>query len=210
MNSTNLRAGIPEDSNSVAASEAGVESSPVGRVWAFLRGPYPTLVSRVVLGGMLLLAGLTKLGVPGAFADNINSYQMGLPPALVKAMAVGLPPVEIGLGLWLLVGLFTRFAAAISGLLMAVFTIAITQAWLRGLIISCGCVAGGEDTANPLGLAILRALGPVGDYLANEKAGPEAILRDIVLLLMAVHLIFVPTVFALDALRRRPLLEEEE
>ncbi len=200
----NLRATLHKESRTTTATtRLGTQGRLWGRIWAFLRGPYPTLVSRLLLGGMMLLAGLTKLGVPGAFADNINSYQMGLPPGVVQVMAVGLPPLEIGLGLWLLVGLFTRFAAAVSGVLMAIFTIAITQAWLRGLIISCGCVAGGEDTANPLGLAILRALGPVGDYLANEKAGPDAILRDIILLLMAVHLVLVPTVFALDDLRRR-------
>src|SRR5689334_7183910 len=86
--------------------------APLARVRAFLRGPYPTLVSRLVLGGVFLLAGLTKLGVPQTFVQSIQSYEMPLPDFLVQAMAVGLPIIEVIVGAWLLIGLFTRFAAA--------------------------------------------------------------------------------------------------
>src|SRR5215210_5309197 len=95
--------------------------------WSFLTGPYPTLVSRLVLGVIFVLSGMTKLGVPDAFASNINSYEMSLPPALVQVMAVGLPPLELALGVWLLAGLFTRFSAAVSGGLMVIFLIAMIQ-----------------------------------------------------------------------------------
>jgi hypothetical protein len=111
-------------------------------------------------------------------------------------------------GIWLIVGLFTRFSGGLSAALMAVFTVAITQAWLRGLDIDCGCFAGAE--ANSLGLGIMRALGPVGTYLANERANLETILRDVVLTLMGVHLVFVPTIFALDNLRNRHAAEEAD
>ena len=174
----------------------------------FLTGPYPTLVSRLVLGGIMFLAGLTKLGVPETMAVSIRAYEIPLPSWLVSAMSVGLPIIEVGVGIWLLVGLFTRFSGALSAALMLVFTVAITQAWLRGLDIDCGCFAGAE--ANSLGLGIMRAMGPVGDYLANERANLETILRDVVLTLMGVHLVFVPTIFALDNLRNRHAAEEAD
>lgn len=191
-----------------ADGEVSVERSTGQKLKDFLLGPYPTLVSRFVLGGIMLLAGLTKLGVPETMAVSIRAYEIPLPSWLVSTMAVGLPIVEVGLGIWLLIGLFTRFSGGLGAVLMAVFTVAITQAWLRGLDIDCGCFAGAE--ANSLGLGIMRALGPVGTYLANERANLETIIRDVVLTLMGVHLVFVPTIFAIDNLRHRQAAEEAE
>lgn len=200
--------------NEWAAADAAAEDelAPERTTWQavkdFLTGPYPTLVSRFVLGSIMFLAGLTKLGVPDTMAVSIRAYEIPLPSWLVSTMAVSLPIIEVGLGIWLLVGLFTRFSGALSAVLMLVFTVAITQAWLRGLDIDCGCFAGAE--ANSLGLGIMRALGPVGDYLANERANLETILRDVVLTLMGLHLVFVPTKFALDNLRNRHAAEEAD
>ncbi|HUP28131.1 MAG TPA: DoxX family protein [Chloroflexia bacterium] len=185
-------------------AETGTRSgSPVRQ---FLLGPYPTLISRLVLGGILFLSGMTKLGVPTAFGATINSYELSLPSGLVQAMAVGLPVIELGLGVWLLAGLFTRFSAVLSMVIMFVFLVAITQAWARGLDVNCGCFSGPDG--NPVGLAMVGALGPVGQWLSNEKAGPEAIARDLVFLLMGLHLFLVPTIFSLDNLRQRRALAE--
>jgi uncharacterized membrane protein YphA (DoxX/SURF4 family) len=186
--------------------EESTDRSAGQKVKDFLLGPYPTLVSRFVLGAIMFLAGLTKLGVPDTMAASIRAYEIPLPSWLVSTMSVGLPILEVGLGIWLIVGLFTRFSGGLGAALMAVFTVAITQAWLRGLDIDCGCFAGAE--ANSLGLGIMRALGPVGDYLANEKANLETILRDVVLMLMGLHLVFVPTIFSIDNLRHRQAAEE--
>lgn len=177
------------------------------RIVAFLTGPYPTLVSRFVLGGILFLAGLAKLGVPETMRQSILAYEIALPDWLVSFMSTALPILEIGLGIWLIIGLFIRFSAIVSVILMAIFTIAITQAWVRGLNIDCGCFGGAQS--NSLGLAILTALGPIGDYLGHDTAGPSSIIRDLVLLLMGVHLIFVPSIFAVDNLRNRGRYDEE-
>ena len=45
-------------------------------------------------------------------------------------MATALPILEVGIGIWLIIGLFIRFSAIISVILMAIFTVAITQAWM--------------------------------------------------------------------------------
>jgi uncharacterized membrane protein YphA (DoxX/SURF4 family) len=176
---------------------------------------YLTLVSRLVLGTIFALAGLAKLGLPFAMAESIRAYEMGLPPFLVELMANVLPPVELGVGIWLLVGLFTRFSAGITAALLVVFTIAITQAWVRGLDINCGCFGGplAPETTTPAARAIIGAMGPVGTFLTNEKADLLTIGRELVLLLMSIHLILVPSIFSIDQLRararRQPEYDEE-
>jgi uncharacterized membrane protein YphA (DoxX/SURF4 family) len=176
---------------------------------------YLTLVSRLVLGVIFALAGLAKLGLPFAMAESIRAYEMGLPPFLVDFMANVLPPIELGVGIWLLMGLFTRFSAGITAALMVVFTIAVTQAWVRGLDINCGCFGGpmsADASTTPAARAIIGAMGPVGTFLTNEKADLMTIGRDLVLLLMSIHLMLVPSVFSIDQLRqsrRQPAYEED-
>lgn len=195
------RAGLSEDIN--LETQADQQSS----IRRFLTNPYLTLISRFFLGTIFLLSGLTKLGVPQAFTASINGYEMPLPSFLVQVMAVGLPPLELALGVLLLVGLWTRFAAAIAGGLMVVFTIAMTQAAFRGLSPDCGCFSGPQS--NPVGAAVMSALGPVGTFLASETVGVESIARDIAFLLMAVHLFFVPSIFSIDNWRARHYAEAE-
>jgi putative oxidoreductase len=178
------------------------------RIVAFLTGPYPTLVSRFVLGGIMFLAGLTKLGVPTTMKQSILAYEINLPPAVVDITATALPILEVGIGVWLIIGLFIRFSAVVSMVLMAIFTIAITQAWLRGLQIDCGCFGGAQG--NSIGLGILKALGPIGDYLGHETAGPATIIRDVVLFLMGLHVFLVPSIYSIDNLRTRNRMVEEE
>jgi uncharacterized membrane protein YphA (DoxX/SURF4 family) len=180
---------------------AGVEAPPATRLRRAFAHPALTLVSRLVLGGIFILSGLTKLGVPAAFTASIVSYEVPLPSFIVQAMAVGLPPIELGLGIWLVLGLFTRFAAGACVALMLVFLTALAQAWARGLSPDCGCFAGPDG--NPIGLAAVRALGPIGTFLTTGKAGWGTIVRDLVFLAMALHLFFVPTVFSIDQWRRR-------
>ncbi len=182
-------------------AQAAAAAVPLAlRVRHFLTGPYPTLISRLVLGGIFFLSGLTKLGVPAAFTESINSYEMPLPAALVQIMAVGLPPLEILIGLGLLFGVLTRLWAGISTGLMIVFTIAMLQAAARGLDPNCGCFAG--PTGNPLGLQLVQALGPIGTFLANERVGVVSITRDLIFLLMGIHLLRVPMIWSFDSWRR--------
>src|SRR5438552_5170402 len=127
-----VTSGIQSDAATQAETEVQQERPNALRsLWAFLSGPYPTLVSRLGLGLIFLLSGLTKLGVPGTFQASIESYEMPLPTELVRAMAVGLPPLELGLGAWLVLGLFTRFSAALSGGLIVIFLIAMIPAMFR-------------------------------------------------------------------------------
>ena len=64
------------------------------------------------------------------------------------------------LGLYLLVGLFTKVSAWATNWLTIIFLLALVQGALRGLEIDCGCFgsSAGGDSAGNLLLAALRTL----------------------------------------------------
>jgi thiol-disulfide isomerase/thioredoxin/uncharacterized membrane protein YphA (DoxX/SURF4 family) len=140
--------------------------------------PLLDVAGRLVLGGVLLSAGILKaLDSSGAVAA-VDNYDL-VPGLLVQPVALGLILLEIALGGLLLCGLFTRFAAAGGGALAVVFLGALVQAKARGLQIGCGCFGGSGAGEGVTWLDLLRAFG---------------------LLVAAVYLLFSPTAgrFGLD------------
>jgi uncharacterized membrane protein YphA (DoxX/SURF4 family) len=125
-----------------------------------LLSPYLSLVSRLVLGGVFLYAGASKVFEPGGLAASIRSYGLSLPEWFVTLSAYALPPLEVLLGLYLLVGLFTRASAWAANGLMLLFLAALVQGTLRGLEIDCGCFGSASgDEASSLWVDVLRDLG---------------------------------------------------
>ena len=103
-------------------------------------------VLRVGLGVTFLYAASTKVGDLVTFAEEIANYQM-LPAVLVPVVAAILPGLEIALGLALILGVWTRTAAALTGGLLAVFTVGIAQALVRGIDLRCGCFGTAEPAS---------------------------------------------------------------
>ena len=66
-----------------------------------LFSPHLSLVSRLVLGGIFLYAGASKVFDPGGLAASIRSYGLGLPEWFVTLSAYALPPFEVLLGMYL-------------------------------------------------------------------------------------------------------------
>jgi len=124
----------------------------------FLSNSYAVLVSRLILGGVFIAAGIPKILDPGTFAAAIRSYELALPEWFVSFSAYALPYAEVLIGLYLIVGLFTKPTAWITTALMVVFTVALLQGAVRGLDINCGCFGAGEESSN-LWLAFLRDIG---------------------------------------------------
>lgn len=108
--------------------------------------PLVSTVARLLLGGVLLVAGGIKVADPVASEQAVAAYEL-LPQVLEKPVGWGLPFLEVALGLLLLVGYGTRLAAAIGGVLMVLFIAAVGSAWARGLSIDCGCFGGGGQVA---------------------------------------------------------------
>ena len=139
------------------------------------------VLSRLVVGGVWLVAGALKLPDPTESVRAVRNYQL-LPEAVVPFVGHSLPVLEVIVGLCLLLGLLTRPAAAVSAVLMAAFVVGIASAWARGLSIDCGCFGGGG--------------GPVEDATAKY---PWEIARDTALLLASLWLVWRPgTPLALD------------
>ena len=142
--------------------------------------PWIGLVFRLVLGGVLLVAGLLKYQHLDKSQMAVRAYEL-LPIALANFLGIVLPYLEIAVGILLIIGAAVRVSAIISGILMVAFSIGIAQAWARGLSIDCGCFGGG---------------GQVAPGTANYL--PELV-RDAGLALMALYLFRYPqSKFGLD------------
>jgi uncharacterized membrane protein YphA (DoxX/SURF4 family) len=139
----------------------------------------------VIVGGVFLVAGISKALDMSAFAAEIGAYQM-IPAPLVQPMSIALPLLEILIGAYLLLGLMQRLAAGAAGALLLVFIAAMAWALAHGLTLDCGCFG------NALGLSALR-----------DTVSAGSIARDVLLLLLAIHLIIVPGTWSLDAFRRK-------
>lgn len=86
------------------------------------------LLNRIAIGLYLLLAGTGKLndGLVEFVNESFKKMQPGwLPDALALPYAYALPFLEIVFGALLILGFLSRTSAAISGLMILSFTIAI-------------------------------------------------------------------------------------
>lgn len=154
-------------------------------VLGLLANSYATLVSRLILGVVFLISGVLKAIDRGGLASSIRTYELNLPEWFVTLSAYALPYLEILLGLYLLVGLFTKVSAWTTSTLVILFIAALTQGALRGLQIDCGCF-GSEAGGGEPGSLWLDAL------------------RDIGFLALGLHIALAPTGrFSVDALLRR-------
>jgi uncharacterized membrane protein YphA (DoxX/SURF4 family) len=101
--------------------------------------PYISLINRLVLGGVFIFAGTAKLPYIGNLIWQINQYHI-LPRSMATAYGYVLPPLEIALGAFLILGIFIRASALISALVLLTFVISNSAALARGLDIeTCGC-----------------------------------------------------------------------
>lgn len=148
--------------------------------WLTIR-PWLGTALRLLLGIVFIVAGAQKIGDPSAFVRATRAYQV-LPDWFARATGYGLPYLEIATGVLILLGIATRIAASVLGLLLVGFLIGIVQASARGLQIECGCFGGG---------------GQLG--AGQSTAYTWDILRDAGLLIAAVYLIVWPlTKYAAD------------
>lgn len=113
------------------------------------------IIPRMAVGLIFIYASASKLAEPSLFAEAIANYRL-LPPQLINITAIWLPWLELGIGLGLVFGKFVRGSAALASLLMAIFTVAVSVSYARGLDISCGCFTTSPDAVSDLGTVIIR------------------------------------------------------
>lgn len=130
-----------------------------------------TLGVRVIVGALFVLAGATKVGHFNDLAAAIAGFRI-LPESIIAPLAVILPFFEIGLGAYLLLGLFTRTAAWIAAIQLAIYAGAIASAVVRHIPANCGCF-GPQDqaTADWPHVAVDIALAGICLLLARRAPG---------------------------------------
>jgi uncharacterized membrane protein YphA (DoxX/SURF4 family) len=95
-------------------------------------------VVRIILGAILVYASIDKMANTGDFLKIIHNYKL-LPVSFENLFAIFLPWLEFLTGIFLVIGKFEKGALLIYNGLLLIFVIALSQALVRGLDISCGC-----------------------------------------------------------------------
>lgn len=140
---------------------------------------------QIALGLLFIAAALPKLTDPPSFAHMIYNYRL-LPGGLVNPFALVLPWLELLCGVALVLGIWSRSAAAAIGLLLIVFVAAVSVNLLRGNAIECGCFdvrEAGKSVAERLSdmrWEVLRDLGMLAMagqvlFLARERRAPAEV-----------------------------------
>jgi uncharacterized membrane protein YphA (DoxX/SURF4 family) len=137
-----------------------------------LTHPWLTVRVQIALGAIFVAAALPKIADPPSFAHMVYNYRI-LPAPLINITALLMPWVELLCGLALILGVWTRPARTILGLLLVVFVAAIAFNLARGNAIDCGC------------FDVTKANLSHEERLADMKA---VIIRDIGMLLMVAQL----------------------
>ncbi|NOY13915.1 MAG: DoxX family membrane protein [Deltaproteobacteria bacterium] len=107
-------------------------------------------LSRLLLAGIFIYAGVVKANDPIAFAGQIANYQL-LPYAWNYLVAATLPYLELFCGVLLLLNKRVRPAVLVLFVLNLSFMLVLTSAIVRGLDIDCGCFSpSSEQTFSPV------------------------------------------------------------
>lgn len=108
-----------------------------------LSHPWLTVRVQILLGLFFIVSALPKIVDPPAFSQMIYNYRL-VPTDfggvnLVNLMGLGLPWLELLLGIALVFGIWRRTAVIFVGALLVVFIVAISINLGRGNAIDCGC-----------------------------------------------------------------------
>lgn len=141
------------------------------------------ITGRYVLAFVLLTAATPKLFARGEFESAVSNYGL-LPRRFVGSVATWLPRLELACALSLFLGLAVVPVAALAGLLLLVFSVAVAVNLRRGRRISCGCFStvaprtiGWSLVVGDLaltGVAVLVALADPGVLAFGGPAAPGA------------------------------------
>ena len=134
---------------------------------------YLTLIFRLALGVIFLIASFDKIVSPADFASSIRNYRI-LPFYFVNIMAIIMPWLELFCGIFLILGAFTRASALLISFMLVIFAIAIFSAIVRGLDIDCGCFKNG---------------------IMAGKAGWKKFFEDILMIIMGIQIFFSQSSF---------------
>lgn len=129
------------------------------------RNRYLSFVFRLAFGVTFIVSGAGKLPEGGSFVAKVEGFDL-LPEVLARFYGTALPWLEVIIGTLLILGLFSRFVAAIGMLTALSFIVANSVVLYRGLNLECGCF---------------------GDIAVLQTR--DALIIDVVLLIMALQIL---------------------
>lgn len=133
---------------------------------------YFAVACRIILGVLFVYASLDKIANLHDFAKIIHNYKL-LPVLLENLLAIILPWLEFITGILLITGKYIKGSLLIYSSLLVIFLIALTQAQLRGLDISCGCFSVKPSSTSDVWLRIFLDLimlyFSINLYIAENK-----------------------------------------
>ena len=97
------------------------------------------LLFRIIVGGILFYAGFLKINDLQSFELSIRNYQI-LNDPWVGILAMTLPPLEIILGISILIKFLYQGALLIACMTMSVFIASLLSLLARNIDINCGCL----------------------------------------------------------------------
>jgi putative oxidoreductase len=130
-------------------------------------------LSRMAMAGIFFYTGYIKIDQPMQFAAIITGYKL-IPPNfayasdLIYYISTYFPWIEIALGIFLLIGWKIRYAACASATLLMFFMVILSITYARGIQANCGC------------------------FSFNDRITPLTIVRDSIILLPALFLLWNP------------------
>lgn len=134
-------------------------------------------LARILLGLLLIVTGALKVGHASDLATAIAGFRL-LPGIVVAPMALVLPFLELMLGLYLVLGLFTRTTALLAAAQFLVYAAAIASAIVRDIPANCGCFGPNDvATADWPHVAFDLTLAAVAAFIAYGAPGALALDR---------------------------------
>ena len=103
-----------------------------------MNNKYLNYIIRLVMGLVFIYASYSKILDPVSFSSNIHNYGV-TPLYLENILALVIPLIEFIIGFGLITGIRYKASLDISIYMMVLFIVLISQAYLRGKSIDCGC-----------------------------------------------------------------------
>ena len=97
------------------------------------------LLFRIIVGGIFFYAGFLKINDLQSFELSIRNYQI-LNDPWVGILAMTLPPLEMILGITILIKFLYQGALLIACMTMSVFIASLLSLLARNIDINCGCL----------------------------------------------------------------------
>jgi len=108
-------------------------------VWLENRVDPIELLFRIIVGGIFFYAGFLKINDLQSFELSIRNYQI-LNDPWVGILAMTLPPLEMILGISILIKFLYQGALLIACMTMSVFIASLLSLLARNIDINCGCL----------------------------------------------------------------------